>query len=171
MHHWDSIELQNMDETLEIDYKEEISNVYGLQANICQAQENFMEPSSSQVCSRINVQEPLYVVKKISAWKEMPYEGIPKVFPGGPNPKCNETCRKLCWERIVSRGTKDCERMNVQEQLNTVKEMSTRKQMPLKGLLKVDRTLCYDFDLPGVPLYLRNTCMPKEELKSTGQPQ
>ena len=171
MHHWDSIELQNMDETLEIDYKEEISNVYGLQANICQAQENFMEPSSSQVCSRKNVQEPLYVVKKISTWKEMPYEGIPKVFTGGPNPKGNETCRKLCWERIECEETEDCESINVQEQLNTGKEMSTWIQMSLEDLPKVDRSLCYDFDLPGVPLYLRNTCLPKEELKSTGQPQ
>merc|ERR1712051_21957 len=85
----------------------------------------------------------------------MPYEGIPKVFQGGPNPKCNETCRKLCWEMIECEESKDSERIDVQEQLNTVKEMSTWKQMPLEGLLKVDRSLCYDFDLPGVPLYLR----------------
>ena len=114
-------------------------------------------PKCNETCRRINVQEPLNVVKKISTWKQMPYEGIPKVFPGGPNPKCNETCRKLCWETIECEGTKDCERINVQEQLNTVKEMSTRKQMPLEGLPKVDRTLCYDFDLPGVPLYLQST--------------
>ena len=258
VHLWESIELQNMDDTLEIDGEEEIRNVYGLQENICQAQENFMERSTSlqalsnenqlmkikshfsglsldnsklneslrntccntsdcqetkvsdkisgqeqlntvqkitrkqmpceglpkvvptdpnlkcidtchicwekdecqheKVCGRINVQEPLNVVKKISTWRQMPYEGIPKVFPGGPNPKCNETCRELCWETIECEETKDCERINVQEQLSTVKEMSTRKQMPLEGLPKVDRTLCYDFVLPGVPLYLRNTC-------------
>ena len=259
VHLWESIELQNMDDTLEIDGEEEIRNVYGLQENICQAQENFMERSTSlpalsdenqlikikshfsglsldnsklneslrntccntsdcqetkvsdkisgqeqlntvqkistrkqmpceglpknvpndpnlkcidtchicwekdecqheKVCGRINVQEPLNVVKKISTWRQMSYEGIPKVFPGGPNPNGNETCRKLCWETIECEKTKDCERMNVQEQLDLVKEMSTRKQMPLEGLLKVDRSLCYDFDLPGVPSYLRNTC-------------
>ena len=258
VHLWESIELQNMDDTLEIDGEEEIRNVYGLQENICQAQENFMERSTSlqalsnenqlmkikshfsglsldnsklneslrntccntsdcqetkvsdkisgqeqlntvqkitrkqmpceglpkvvpndpnlkcidtchicwekdecqheKVCGRINVQEPLNVVKKISTWRQMPYEGIPKVFPGDPNPKCNETCRELCWETLECEETKDCERINVQEQSNTVKEMSTRKQMPLEGLPKVDRTLCYDFVLPGVPLYLRNTC-------------
>ena len=87
----------------------------------------------------------------------MPYEGIPKVFPGGPNPKCNETCRKPCWETIECERTNDCERINVQEQLNTVKKMSTKKQMPSEGLPKVDRSLCYDFDLPGVPSYLPNT--------------
>ena len=155
VHLWDSLELQNLDDPLEIDGEEEISDVYGLQENICQAQENFMERST---CGRINVQEPVNVVKKISTWKEIPYEGIPKVFPGGPNPKCNQTCHKLCWETIECEETKDCERINVQEQLSTVKEMSTRKQMPLEGLPKVDRTLCYDFVLPGVPLYLRNTC-------------
>ena len=253
VHLWESIELQNMDDTLEIDGEEEIRNVYGLQENICQAQENFIERSTSlqaltnenqlmkikshfsglsldnsklnnslrntccntshcqekkvsdkisgqeqlntvqkitrkqmpceglpkvvpndpnlkridtcdicwekdecqheKVCGRINVQEPLNVVKK-----QMPYEGIPKVFPGGPNPKCNETCRKLCWETIECEETKDCERINVQEQLNKVKEMSTWEQMPLEDLQKVDRTLCYDFVLPGVPLYLCNTC-------------
>mgnify|MGYP001286272302 CR=1 FL=1 len=101
----------------------------------------------------------------------MPYEGIQKVFPGSPNPKYNETCRKLSWETNECQKNKDCEKMNIQEQLNTVKEFSTQKQMSLEGRPKVDRSLCYDFDLPGVPLYLRNTCLPKEELKSTGQPQ
>ena len=32
------------------------------------------------------------VVKKIFTRNQVPYEGIPKVFPGGPNSKCNETC-------------------------------------------------------------------------------
>ena len=178
--------------------------MYGLQENICQAQENFMERSTSlqalrdenqlmkikphfsdnsklnerntclktsdyqetKVSDRISVQEQLNVVKKISTWKQMPYEGIPKVFPGGPKPKYDETCRTPCWETIECKGTKDFERINVQEQLNTVKEMSTWKQMPSEGLPKVDRSLCYDFDLPGVPLYLRNTCWKTNDCQS-----
>ena len=51
VHLWESIELQNMDDTLEIDGEAEISNVYGLEENTCQTQENFMERSTSQVCT------------------------------------------------------------------------------------------------------------------------
>ena len=123
VHLWESIELQNMDDTLEIDGEEEIRNVYGLQENICQAQENFIERSTS--LQALTDENQLMKIKSH-------FSGLSL-----DNSKLNESPRNTCCNTSDCQETRVSDKISGQEQLNTVQKMSTRKQMPCEGLPKV----------------------------------
>ena len=94
VHLWESIELQNMEVTLEIDGKKEISK--GLE-NICQAQENFIERSTS--LQALTDENQLMKIKSH-------FSGLSL-----DNSKLNESPRNTCC------NTSDCQETRVSDKI------------------------------------------------------